>query len=247
MSGRDGTAETVPRQWVTAGFFDVLGVKPIAGRTFLPSDDSQRARVVVLSEAFWRTRFDADPHVIGRELRFDGAPFTVVGVVPKDFQLLRTSIWALNADRSPSRLASGAPAAGRRTAEAQRHARTPPARTFRPSPTGWRASSPTPTRDAASSSSRCTMPSSAASSAAPRCSSSASSASCCSSAAPTSPTCCWRARPFARVSWRSARRWAPDAYAVIRQLLTESLVLSLIGGALGVGGRRGDSDRSRRR
>ena len=95
MSGRDGTAETVPRQWVTAGFFDVLGVKPIAGRTFLPSDDSQRARVVVLSESFWRTRFDADPHVIGRELRLDGAPFTVVGVMPKDFQLLRTSMWAL--------------------------------------------------------------------------------------------------------------------------------------------------------
>jgi len=95
MSGRDGTAETVPRQWVTAGFFDVLGVKPIAGRTFLPSDDSQRARVVVLSESFWRTRFDADPQVIGHELRLDGQPFTVVGVMPKDFQLLRTSMWAL--------------------------------------------------------------------------------------------------------------------------------------------------------
>ena len=40
MSGADGTAETVPRQWVTAGFFDVLGVKAIAGRTFLPADDS---------------------------------------------------------------------------------------------------------------------------------------------------------------------------------------------------------------
>ena len=44
MNGADGTAETVPRQWVTAGFFDVLGVKAIAGRTFLPSDDSQRVQ-----------------------------------------------------------------------------------------------------------------------------------------------------------------------------------------------------------
>ena len=39
MNGADGTAETVPRQWVTAGFFDVLGVTPIAGRTFTPADD----------------------------------------------------------------------------------------------------------------------------------------------------------------------------------------------------------------
>jgi putative ABC transport system permease protein len=96
MSGADGTAETVPRQWVSAGVFDVLGVRAIAGRTFLPSDGSQRANVVVLSEAFWRTRFNADPGVIGRDIRLDGSPYTVVGVVPEAAQLLgRTSIWAL--------------------------------------------------------------------------------------------------------------------------------------------------------
>ena len=39
MSGKDGIAETVPRQWVTAGIFDALGVRPVAGRTFLPADD----------------------------------------------------------------------------------------------------------------------------------------------------------------------------------------------------------------
>jgi putative ABC transport system permease protein len=96
MTGADGTAGTVPRQWVTAGFFDVLGVRAIAGRTFLPSDDSQRANVVVLSEAFWRTRFNADPTVVGRDIRLDGSPYTVVGVVPREFQWLgRSSIWAL--------------------------------------------------------------------------------------------------------------------------------------------------------
>jgi predicted permease len=96
MSGADGTAETVSRQWVTAGFFDVLGVKPIAGRTFLPSDDTQRANVVVMSEAFWRTRFNADPGVVGREIRLDGMLFTVTGVVPKDFRFPdRTSLWAV--------------------------------------------------------------------------------------------------------------------------------------------------------
>ncbi|MPZ21530.1 MAG: FtsX-like permease family protein [Luteitalea sp.] len=103
MSGADGTAETVPRQWVLAGFFDVLGVRAIAGRTFLPSDDRRRANVVVLSEAFWRTRFGADPTVIGRDIRLDGSLYAVVGVVPKAPQLLgRTSIWALvSLERSP--------------------------------------------------------------------------------------------------------------------------------------------------
>ena len=96
MSGSAGTTETVPRQWVTAGFFDVLGVRAIAGRTFLPSDESQRANVVVMAEGFWRTRFNADPAIAGREIRFDGTPFTVVGVVADESQLLgQTGIWAM--------------------------------------------------------------------------------------------------------------------------------------------------------
>ena len=96
MTGADGLAENVSRQWVTAGFFDALGVRPIAGRTFLPDDDARRASVVVLSEAFWRSRFDGDPAIVGRDVRLDGTPFTVVGVVPRDFQLLAgTNIWAV--------------------------------------------------------------------------------------------------------------------------------------------------------
>src|SRR5687767_2402027 len=96
MNGADGTAETVPRQWVTQGFFDVLGVRAIAGRTFLPADDSARLNVAVLSEAFWRTRFNADPTVVGRDIRFDGVSYTVVGVVPTSFQLVgNTSMWAM--------------------------------------------------------------------------------------------------------------------------------------------------------
>jgi putative ABC transport system permease protein len=104
MTGADGTAETVSRQWVTAGFFDVLGVRAIAGRTFLSADNDRRADVVVLSEGFWRTRFNADPTVVGRDIRLDGSPYTVVGVVPKEFQLNgRSSIWALlSFDRRPA-------------------------------------------------------------------------------------------------------------------------------------------------
>jgi putative ABC transport system permease protein len=96
MAGADGNSETVSRQWVTAGVFDVLGVTPIAGRTFSAEDETKGGNVVVLSEPFWRARFNADPSVIGREIRLDGSLWTVVGVVPKEFQLLgQTSIWAM--------------------------------------------------------------------------------------------------------------------------------------------------------
>ena len=98
MSGVGTSAESVARQWVTSGFFDVLGVPAIAGRTFTPADDDPggQARAVVMNEAFWRARFNADPTVIGRKIRFDGQPYTIVGVVPMSFQAFgRTSIWAL--------------------------------------------------------------------------------------------------------------------------------------------------------
>jgi putative ABC transport system permease protein len=96
MAGADGNAETVSRQWVSAEIFDVLGIKPVAGRTFTRDDDVKRSNVIVMSEGFWRTRFNADPSVVGREIRLDGSLWTVVGILPGDFQLLgQTSIWAM--------------------------------------------------------------------------------------------------------------------------------------------------------
>jgi putative ABC transport system permease protein len=96
MSGKDGNALTVSRQWVSAGIFDVLGVPPIAGRTFSADDEQQRANVVVLSEGLWETRFNRDPGLVGQDIRLDGALFRVVGIMPRDFEILgRTSIWAL--------------------------------------------------------------------------------------------------------------------------------------------------------
>ena len=92
----DGTAETVSRQWVSAGIFDVLGVPPIAGRAFTADDEQQRARVVVLSEGLWDTRFNRDASVVGREIKLDGQLWMVVGVVPKAFEILgKTSMWAM--------------------------------------------------------------------------------------------------------------------------------------------------------
>ena len=96
MNGKDGTAETVSRQWVMASIFDVLGVKPIAGRLFRPDDNDRQQQMVVLSEGFWRTRYGGDPSIVGRDVRFDGEPYTVVGVAPKEFTLLGdTSMWGL--------------------------------------------------------------------------------------------------------------------------------------------------------
>jgi putative ABC transport system permease protein len=102
LASEDGNAETISRQWVSSGIFEVLGVRPIAGRTFLPSDDADRAAVVVLTETFWRTRFDADQGIVGRSLRLDGDPWTVIGIVPDSAQVIgRASMWALSTPRFP--------------------------------------------------------------------------------------------------------------------------------------------------
>ena len=96
MAGRDGNAETVSRQWVTVGIFDVLGVKPVAGRTFIAEDETQRRRVVVMSESLWQSRFNRDPAIVGQDIKLDGLLWTVVGIVPSSFEILgRTSLWAM--------------------------------------------------------------------------------------------------------------------------------------------------------
>ena len=96
MSGADGIAETVPRQWVTSGIFSVLGIRPVAGRTFLASDDEKRANVAVFREGFWRSRFGGDPTIVGRDIRLDGQMFTVVGIVPDEARLIgESAMWAL--------------------------------------------------------------------------------------------------------------------------------------------------------
>ena len=96
LAKTDGTAETVSRQWVTAGIFDVLGVPPIAGRTFSADDEQKRARVVVFSEGLWESRFNRNPAIVGKEVKLDGELWTVVGVVPKEFEILgKTSMWAM--------------------------------------------------------------------------------------------------------------------------------------------------------
>ncbi len=96
LTGAGGGAERVEGQAVTAAFFDVLGVRPIAGRTFVASDAASRARVVVLGERLWRGRFGSDPTLVGRTLTLDQEPYTVIGIVPARFQIFFTSeMWTL--------------------------------------------------------------------------------------------------------------------------------------------------------
>ena len=72
---------------VTPSFFSTLGVKPALGRDFLVDEmRSDGPHVTILTDGFWRTEFGADPNVIGRIIRIDGKPATIVGVLPRDFE-----------------------------------------------------------------------------------------------------------------------------------------------------------------
>jgi putative ABC transport system permease protein len=92
----DGSVEEIPAQQVTHRFFEVLRVQPILGRTFVPSDKALPPNVTVISERLWRTRFGADPGIIGRQLRIDEFSFTILGIVPAEFQFFaEADLWTV--------------------------------------------------------------------------------------------------------------------------------------------------------
>jgi len=83
-----GEPERVFGRYVTASFFSTLRVQPQIGRFFTEDEDKAgAARVMVISDALWRRCFNADPAVIGRAINFNGASWTVVGVLPANFDL----------------------------------------------------------------------------------------------------------------------------------------------------------------
>src|SRR6266480_6509454 len=71
----------------TDNFFAVLGVAPQHGRLLAPGDDREGADVVVLSDRYWRGRFAADPSIIGQTILIDQLPFTVIGITPPKFSI----------------------------------------------------------------------------------------------------------------------------------------------------------------
>ncbi len=71
---------------LTASMFPVLGIEPILGRTFTQQEDDTSAPVTVLSHALWQERYQSDPHVLGKTIELDRRPYTIVGVMPPEFQ-----------------------------------------------------------------------------------------------------------------------------------------------------------------
>ena len=81
-----GTPANVEGMTVTPSFFRVAGVEPQMGRTFTDQEgEIGNEFAVVLSDSFWRNQFGGEPSVVGRDLRLDGRPYTVVGVMPRGF------------------------------------------------------------------------------------------------------------------------------------------------------------------
>ena len=81
-----GEPESVTALTVTSSLFRVLGVEALVGRTFTEEEEKRRDRVVVLRHEFWQRRFGGDRSLIGRTITLTGTPFTVVGVMPPDFR-----------------------------------------------------------------------------------------------------------------------------------------------------------------
>jgi putative ABC transport system permease protein len=87
--------ERVAALGVTANLFTALGVAPALGRDFLPEEEQAgRNRVAILSDGLWRRRFGADPELVGRRIQLSGESYAVVGVMPPRFQLTPgTEVW----------------------------------------------------------------------------------------------------------------------------------------------------------
>ena len=102
-----GLPERVDGEIATSNYFETFGVQPIAGRVFTADEDRPgHAPVVVISERLWRTSLHADRGVIGKPIRINGLPTTVVGVMPKTFDPLlgNSNLW-IPAAFTPAQLA----------------------------------------------------------------------------------------------------------------------------------------------
>ncbi|MBO0799280.1 MAG: ABC transporter permease, partial [Blastocatellia bacterium] len=110
IDNRNGT-QRVQFAWVTAGVFESLGIQPALGRAFQREDEAPGGqRVAVLSDEMWRHQYGGDADILGRTIRVNDIPFTVVGVMPPDFRLPEdlslsqtTQLW-LSAQIDPANL-----------------------------------------------------------------------------------------------------------------------------------------------
>ena len=105
--GSDGAeSERVPRAGVTSGFFSVLELQPILGRAFVPEDDNGYPQTVaIISHGLWKRRFGSDPNVIGKQVLLSGSSMSIIGVMPPGFEYPeQTQLWvpsAVNLSQEP--------------------------------------------------------------------------------------------------------------------------------------------------
>jgi len=85
---RNGETQGVPATMTSANYFDVLGVKPYRGRLFAADEDRQlgAGTVVVVSHSLWTRQFGSDPNVLGQTMTLNGLPFTIIGITPPGFK-----------------------------------------------------------------------------------------------------------------------------------------------------------------
>jgi predicted permease len=88
-----GEAEQVRARFISSDFFPLLGVNPVIGRTFVPGEDEiGAAPIALISEGFWKRKFGSSPGALGNSLTLDGKSYTIIGVTPASFDLfLRSS------------------------------------------------------------------------------------------------------------------------------------------------------------
>jgi predicted permease len=81
----NGKADRIITSYVAGNFFTTLGIKPALGRFILPSEEETTSPVLVLGYSYWMTRFGGDPGILGAKVSINGRPMTVVGVAPEGF------------------------------------------------------------------------------------------------------------------------------------------------------------------
>jgi hypothetical protein len=112
--GEPGSTERLQTMRVSPDFFSTLGLGPAIGRTFTDEETtSETDHVAILSDTLWRQRYNADPHLIGKQIRVNSVPRTVIGVLPPSFHFLSSDarvflpLASRAEDRTPSRRHAG--------------------------------------------------------------------------------------------------------------------------------------------
>jgi putative ABC transport system permease protein len=95
LTGGNGEPEEIKAQFVSQPFFAALGVQPLVGRSFLPQEDTVGNNlVIILSHELWQTRFGSDPQIIGKQATVNSRQRTIVGVMPPGFHFLDNKVRA---------------------------------------------------------------------------------------------------------------------------------------------------------